>query len=165
MTGGQELLGALILNPALLEAVDLTADDFPPGREREAFAAITQIHEDVRGERIDLVLLGEKLGGDGAATYVMDLVKGNYAGTPEKLRARVALYRMKTITRRVEGTILRQAAVGELDLGEIRPDLSDTTGSARRSRAPRPHSARVRSSRPLTFISNGLSIALSPKTP
>jgi RecA/RadA recombinase len=120
MTPGQELLGALILKPSLLDAVDLADSDFPAGHEREAFASITRIHEEVRdGQPIDTALLATSLGGNGAGSFISGLVSGNYAGTPDSFRARVRIYRQKL----VEDRIRLRALEPRPDLQALHEDL------------------------------------------
>lgn len=61
------ILGALILKTGLLEGVDLTAGDFPEGREREVFEKIAEIWEAERLPEIPLALLVDRIPGSDLA--------------------------------------------------------------------------------------------------
>jgi hypothetical protein len=117
------ILGALRLRPALIESCDLSADDFPGGRQRETFIAITSFWEDSHPDEIDPIFLVEKIGGDGAKTFVGSLMDGGVRFEPTIFRARVTELRKKRITAAVLAKVERQAKSGELNLDEIRPDL------------------------------------------
>ncbi len=123
MIPAQEILGALVLNASLLDCCDLMSADFPAGRERDCFEAISAIWEEVREPQIDQALLADKLGGDGAATYVSSLTAGNYAGSTESFRVRVKAFRKRAIEARLLKTIEHDTKAGCLSLKGLRPDL------------------------------------------
>ena len=83
--GGEEILGALVLRPALLEVSDLTANDFTPGRERDTFLAIAALYEDMKPAMIDPVLLWDTFGGNGSEAYVAELALRQLSGHSREL--------------------------------------------------------------------------------
>jgi len=71
------LLGALLLNPELLESCDLSAADFSVGQERACFSEIAALWEDRHPSEVDPVLLAAQLGGDGATSFIAGCMDGN----------------------------------------------------------------------------------------
>ncbi|MBN2241149.1 MAG: hypothetical protein JW793_00560, partial [Acidobacteria bacterium] len=104
MSAGPELaravLGGLILKPGLLEVSDVGAGDFPAGRLRDTFSAISDQWEAERPEAIDGILLAQKLSGDGAAAFVSGLIDGNVRLDPEGFRRRLIELRRQSLRRR-----------------------------------------------------------------
>ena len=117
----RQVLGELTQAPDLLDTTELLrADLFPAGRERETFAAISKLWEEERPSRIDLVLLADRLGGNGAGPYVASLVDGLPKPDRHAFVSRVVELRKRAISKAVLAKIERQARTGEFDLGEIR---------------------------------------------
>jgi hypothetical protein len=129
MTMSSELeravLGALALQPNLMENCLVRAYDFTPGRYRETFAALTAIWEDERPAEIDPLLLAERIGGDGVQAFVASLLDGSIKLDPNQFCRRVTELRKRFLTSRIESVIGQQAKIGELDLDEIRADLEE----------------------------------------
>lgn len=96
------LLGSLIMTPSLLEASDLRADDFLPGRHRQVFEGICSFWEDRRPETIDILLLADQLadqiGGDGIAAFVSGLLDGLAKSKPEMFQDRVIELRRRRLS-------------------------------------------------------------------
>lgn len=117
------ILGALILAPRLLEMSDVSDYDLPVGRMREAFKNVVTIWEEQRPDEIDAVLLSERIGGDGAYSFVSSLLSGAIKLNPEAFQARVNELRRKALTVRILKKIEKQVKIGKLDLDEVEPDL------------------------------------------
>jgi len=117
------ILGGLMFSPGLLEDCDLRDVDFPAGRFRETFSAIAAMWKDSRPTEIDPVILAERIGDNGAVTFVASLFDGNIKVDEATFRGRIAELRKRALTSRVLSKIEGQARSGELDLKEIRGDL------------------------------------------
>lgn len=98
MSGGElerGVLGALLSCPGLIGAADgsrqgpLRASDFRPGRLREAFLAISSIQEELKPSEIDPAILISRLGREGAASFVGELLNGSIRLEPEVFFSRV----------------------------------------------------------------------------
>lgn len=83
------LLGAVLVTPALLSAVSISASDFGESRLRTIFSAIATLDADQTG--VDLVTVKSelqrtgKMAGAGGVAYVAGLVDGLPSVTPETL--------------------------------------------------------------------------------
>jgi len=119
----RSILGALAIDPTLLKACDLRDVDFPAGRFRKTFSAIAEMWEESRPEEIDPVILAERIGGDGGATFIGSLMDGNVKVDKSTFQGRVMELRKQALTARVLAKIEGQSKSGELDLDEIRGDL------------------------------------------
>jgi len=122
------VLGALTLQPALLEDSDLQDADFSPGRFRETFSAISDLWETDRPTTIDTVVLAERIGGSDPVTFITALVDGQIRIDPDAFRRRVTELRKGALTARILAKIERQAKAGDLDLEEVRSDLEQYEG-------------------------------------
>jgi hypothetical protein len=109
----------------LIELEDLSANDFPPGRHRQTFQAISKLWEDDHPAEISIVLLSERLGGDGAAAFTASLLDGLQAPTAENFAAVVREMKRKSLETRILTKIERQGKAGELDLEDVREDLAE----------------------------------------
>ncbi len=128
MSGGElerAVLGALTLQPSLLDSCDLRDLDFPAGRLRQTFAAITALWEEGYPVKIDPLLLGKRIGGDDVETFVASFLDGAISLDPDMLRRRIAELRKRALTLRILTKINRQGGALPLDLDEIRPDLEE----------------------------------------
>lgn len=94
------ILGALILKPGLLELSDIEADDFPAGRFRDTFSEISAQWEADRPEKIDDLVLAQKLGGNDSVAFVAGLIDGRIKLEPETFRRRILELRRQTLRRR-----------------------------------------------------------------
>ena len=113
------VLGALILSPGLLESFDLRDTDFPAGPFRLTFSAIAGLWEESRAAEIDPLILAERIGGEGAASFAASLLDGNIKLAEVAFGGRVAELRKRAALDRIEA----KAKDGLRDLDEIRPDL------------------------------------------
>jgi hypothetical protein len=85
----REILGQLILKPALLESSEtLNASLFSVGDERGAFAGIAEQWEELRPRSIDIQLLARKTGL--SETWLLSMTDRNFRPEPATFRARVA---------------------------------------------------------------------------
>ncbi len=129
------ILGGLMLRPDLLEATDLRAEDFPPGRFRQTFEEINGLFEEQRPKEIDPVLLGERLGGNGSILFVSELLSGVIRTEPDAFRNRVNELRRAGLRRRalkeLKATLELEARTGEVDpegLGRLRVLFAELEG-------------------------------------
>lgn len=122
---GKIILGSLIMAPHFLELADLREKDFSVDRERKLFKLISQFWEESRPVEIDCSLLAERLGGDGAFSFIGSLTAGLQHLLPEIFLAHVSEFKKKRIVANVLHRIEKMAKSGELDLDEIRPDLDE----------------------------------------
>jgi len=121
----RQILGWLIMAPRLIELEDLSANDFPAGRHRQAFEILSAIWENDRPEEIPLAIFYDRLGGDEPANFINALFKGLQKPTPENFAAAVREMKRKSLEARILAKIERQAKTGELDLEEVRGDLAE----------------------------------------
>lgn len=119
----REILGSLILAPHLLETCYLSDNEFPLGRMQKVFKNIVTIWEDQRPNEIDPVLLAERIGGDGAFSFISSLLSGAIKLNPEAFQIRTNELRRKNLKIRILKKIEKQAKSGGFDLDEIEPDL------------------------------------------
>ena len=114
------VLGPIMLRPALLAAVDLSADEFPAGLMRKAFEAMSSIYEDLKPAEIDPEILLSRLGsnGNGTAAFVGSLMNELVRVEPELFKARVLEMRRRRIRLRILGDI-EKALKAEEQSGEI----------------------------------------------
>ncbi len=117
----KSVLGALILAPNLLEATDLGNSDFI-GRDREVFEIITQLWEDGRPAEIDPVLLAKRLGGNGSAVYVSELLDGRARTAPEIFAGRVRALRLDRLAGRISRGL--QKELEQYQKTQTPPDLA-----------------------------------------
>lgn len=94
------VLGALILKPGLLEPSDISADDFPSGRLRDTFSEISTQWEAERPEKIDDILLAQKIGGNEPCAFISSLIDSRIKLDPESFRQRVHELRRGALRRR-----------------------------------------------------------------
>jgi len=96
-----ELLGQLILSPALLESTeDITASSFSPGDARTAFSGISAQWEELRPRSIDIQLLARKTGlSEG---WLLGLTNGNFRPDPATFAARLTDLKRKRIGARIQ---------------------------------------------------------------
>jgi RecA/RadA recombinase len=135
MSGGEierGVLGALLLRPELLGASDITANDFPAGRLRETFEIISALYEDKQPREIDPVILIGRLGGDGTATFVGELLNGIVRLEPEAFLSRVAEMKRSRLRRRILSALNKELKTeektGTIDVAgfeRIRGELAD----------------------------------------
>jgi len=114
-----EILGALIMRPALLEVCDLRDLDLPAGRLRRTFSAISSLWEESKPPNIDPVILAERVGGDSAVTFIASLMDGTIKLDEPTFHGRVAELRKRALKSKIE----TRAKSGQLDLDELRADL------------------------------------------
>jgi hypothetical protein len=69
--------------------------------------------------------LADRIGGDGVNEFVGSLFDGSIKLDPGQFGRRVTELRRRSLTSRIESTIVAQAKSGELDLDEIRADLKE----------------------------------------
>jgi hypothetical protein len=117
------VLGAMALNPELIEDSDLKDVDFPAGRLRGAFLAMAAIWEKDHPEEIDTLLLAERIGGEDAVTFVMSFMDGSIKLGMETFCGRVAELRKRALMSRILSKIEVQAKMEDLDLTDIRADI------------------------------------------
>lgn len=81
------ILGALQVNPSLIDLNSgLNAADFE-GRERELFELVSEAWQ--KDKRVDEMLIAEKLGGDGAVSFISSFLDGAIKIEPAAFCARV----------------------------------------------------------------------------
>jgi hypothetical protein len=124
----QAVLGALAIQPSLMEGCLVRAYDFTPGRPRGTFNALSEIWENERPNEIDPLLLAERIGGNGATEYIAELFNGSIKLDPDVFCRRVSELRKRFLTSRIESVVAQQAKTGQLDLEEIRADLKEYQG-------------------------------------
>jgi hypothetical protein len=122
------VLGALAIQPSLMEGCLVRAYDFTPGRLRGTFNALSEIWESERPNEIDPLLLAERLGGNGATEYIAELFNGSIKLDPDVFCRRVSELRKRFLTSRIESVVTQQAKTGQLDLEELRADLEEYQG-------------------------------------
>jgi len=80
----RQILGWLIMAPRLIETCNLSTNDFPAGRLRQAFETLSTIWENDRPEEeIPFSILSERIGGDGIADFLHTLLEGLQKPTAE----------------------------------------------------------------------------------
>ncbi len=113
------VLGGLLLRPELLGAAEISAGDFPSGRLRETFEIISALYEDKKPSEIDPVLVIDRLGGDGVASFVGELLGGTIRLEPEAFRARVTEMKRSRLRRRILSALNKEfeteAKTGTID--------------------------------------------------
>lgn len=119
----RQILGWLVMVPAMIESSNLSAKDFPSGRYRQAFKVLTAIWESDRLEQIPLSMIVDRIGGDNPADFVGSFLDRFEKPTVEAFAAAVREMKRKTITARILKKIERQAKSGDLDFDEIRADV------------------------------------------
>lgn len=119
------VLGALALQPSLMESCQVQDFYFTPGRIRNTFIAISEIWEDERPAEIDPVLLAERIGGDGVGEFVGELFSGSISLVPAVFSRRVTELHSRFLTQRITSAIDAQAKTGKFDLEEIRADFEE----------------------------------------
>ena len=117
----RSILGALAIDPTLLDACDLRDVDFPAGRFRETFSAIAEIREESRPAEIDPVILTDRIGGEGGATFIGSLMDGNLKVDKPTLHGRVAELRRMSLTARTKV----RAAADDLNLDDLHRELDE----------------------------------------
>jgi hypothetical protein len=122
------ILGGLIFAPSLLEACDLKDGDFSSGMFRQTYSTIASMWEETRPAEIDPAILIDRIGGNGAGTFIASLMDGMIRLEEPVFRGRVAQLRKGALTARVLAKIERQAKSGELDIDEVRADLAEYDG-------------------------------------
>jgi hypothetical protein len=103
----RQILGWLIMAPRLIELEEVVADDFPAGRLRQTFQAISKLWEDDHPAEISLVVLADRLGGDGAATFTASLLDGLQEPTAENFAAVVRESKRRRISEKIVTTAER----------------------------------------------------------
>jgi hypothetical protein len=121
----RQILGWLIMAPDLIESCDLSAGDFPAGRYRQCFEIVTRMWEDDRPDFIPVIILAERLGGDGATSFINTLTDGLQRPTDKSFTAIVRKMKQQSIAARILAKVERQAQAGELDLEEVKGDLAE----------------------------------------
>jgi len=124
------ILGSLVMKPALLETADVSEADFSADREKKVFKIIAEIWEDKKPDEIDSTILAERLGGDGAATFVGELTTGLQHLSPEMFVGRVQELKKRIISRRLACRLQKELATesktgGPMDLTEILQDVDE----------------------------------------
>ena len=117
------VLGAMALNPELIETSDLKDVDFPAGRLRGAFSAMATMWEKDRPEEIDPLILAERIGGEDAVTFVASIFDGSIKLGVDTFCGRVAELRKLALMSRILSKVEAMAKSGNLDLTEIRADI------------------------------------------
>lgn len=115
------VLGALILKPDILEGSDVSAGDFPAGRFRETFAGISEQWENGRPDKIDAVLLNQKISGEAPAAFISSLINGTVRLDPETFGRRLHELRRQSLRRRAIAEVSRTLH-GEEKTGLIDPE-------------------------------------------
>jgi hypothetical protein len=116
------VLGSLRMRPNFLEIAEFDESLFSTEREKKVFQIISDLWENGRPEEIDAVLLAERLGGDGAITFVSSLTDGLQRLSPEMFLGRVRELKRQVISGRLASKLKK-----ELDLvlkTGAAPDLS-----------------------------------------
>lgn len=116
------ILGSLVIAPNFLEIAELNERLFLNDRERRAFKIISDFWENGRPAEIDSILLADRLGGNGAVTFVSELITGLQRFSPEIFAERV-----RELKRQVIGGRLVSDLKKEMDLvlkTGLVPDLS-----------------------------------------
>jgi hypothetical protein len=124
------ILGSLILKPTFLEIADLSEADFSAAREKKVFKIIAEIWEDKKPDEIDGTILAERLGGDGAATFVGELTTGLQHLSPNRFIDRVLELKKRIVSRRLAGRLQKELAIelktgGPIELAGIRADFDE----------------------------------------
>jgi hypothetical protein len=117
----RSILGALAIDPTLLEACDLRDVDFPAGRFRETFSAIAEMWEESRPAEIDPVILTDRIGGDGGATFIGSLMDGSIKIDVPTFLNRLVEFRKVALLSRTEA----RARSGELNLDDLHQELDE----------------------------------------
>lgn len=117
----RNILGDLILCPALLKNSKLTSSDFPTGRERETFQGIAEIWKQTGLPEIPLAALAEKISGEGPVAFVSSLIDGNIPKTPDAFAFLVANLRRRRLIDRAFN-LVHDEAEHAVKAGEIDPD-------------------------------------------
>lgn len=126
------LLGALALQPALLENSDLRDGDFPAGPFRQVFQVIAEMWAETRPAAIDLAILLDRIGNNGNGAFIGSLFDEHVRLEPEVFGGRVAALRQASAEDRAKARL-----TGMLQKG-FDPDLADEIiGECRRPRAER----------------------------
>ena len=95
----ETILGHLIMQPALLERLDIRAEDFPSGPERRIFEEIQrQFRETLT---VDFGILAERLRPDIQASYVASLLDGVPKTSPENLEFQVRELRRRRLSGKI----------------------------------------------------------------
>jgi len=125
----QAVLGALAIKPSLMEGCLVRAYDFPPGRPRETFNALSEIWESERPNEIDPLLLAERARRQRSEPSILrSSSTGSIKLDPDVFCRRVTELRKRFLTSRIESVIVQQAKTGQLDLEDIRADLKEYQG-------------------------------------
>jgi hypothetical protein len=122
------LLGALLLQPGLLEDSDLRDSDFSAGRFRETFSAISDLWEADRPATIDPLVLADRVGGNDPVAFIAALTDGQVQLKPDIFHRRVTEIRKRALTARILAKIEQQAKAGDLDLEAVRSDFERYDG-------------------------------------
>jgi hypothetical protein len=122
------LLGTLLCSPDLIESTDeLDSSLFPRGRERDLFEIISSEWCESRPDKIDIVKASSRLDFEGAPTWVsslLDWVVTYPIKTPEDFRKQVGELVKKKLAKQIFKKISEQANLGDIDLSEIKPLLT-----------------------------------------
>jgi len=97
----RQILGWLIMAPRLIGSCNLSVDDFPTGRHRQVFEIVSDLWENARPEEIPLVVLAERLGGDGPAAFIGNLLDGIQKPTPENFATVVREMRRRGLSEKI----------------------------------------------------------------
>lgn len=111
------ILGALFFDPSLIDNSGLASTDFD-GREREIFDLILEVWRRDKPKVIDEVLIAEKLGGDGAGSFVASFMDGAIKIEPAAFCARVNQLKKERLSKLFTQEVNSQLKTG-LDIDSL----------------------------------------------
>jgi len=97
----RQILGWLIMKPSLLEIGNLSSNDFPAGRLRQTFEIISAIWEEDRPDFISVIILAEKIGGDGPSSFIDTLTHGLQAPNAESFATVVRRMKRRGLSEKI----------------------------------------------------------------
>jgi hypothetical protein len=129
------VLGSLIMQPNFLEISELDESLFSDDRQKKIFRIISEIWENGRPKEIDPVFLAERLGGDGAVTFVGELTAALQHFSPEVFVSRVQEIKRRRLSEKIlraaecqSREYLRTGVFDEDGLAELKGLISDQEG-------------------------------------
>ncbi len=120
------ILGHTIMQPDLLKiSDDLTAGFFEDKRNCKTFCFVNEMFEDGHPDMIDARVLADRLGGDGASSYISSLLNGLQHISPQSFLSLIREGKKAKVARKIfhsfeeEQRLLK--ATGNFDPSKIRP--------------------------------------------
>ena len=122
------LLGALIFFPRLLEATDISEDDFNDWREKKIFREIFSIYSEFRSDELDIAILSDRLKDDGLISFLSSCISGGIKLDEASFRMRLTELRKKNQLKKIHSLIHQQAEAGDLSFEELEPEIEKYKG-------------------------------------